>query len=79
MSTFSQSPPGRRLASYQGAPNRSCNFRGSMNRLPSIRGKRKYGFFQSKFHSGALTDDFNKNEVAHRRTILSHFVQSFKV
>ena len=62
MSTFSQSPPGRRLASYQGAPNRSCNFRGSMNRLPSIRGKRKHGFFKSKFYSSSSSDDFSKNE-----------------
>ena len=66
MSTFSQSPPGRRLASYQGAPNRSCNFRGSMNRLPSIRGKRKHGFFKSKFYSSSSSDDFSKNSVDHQ-------------
>jgi hypothetical protein len=63
MSTFSQSPPGRRLASSQGEPNRSCNFRGSMNRLYSIRGKRKHGFFKSKFYSSSSSDDFSKNNV----------------
>ena len=63
MSTFSQSPPGRRLASAQVAPNRSCNFRGSMNRLYSIRGKRKHGFFNSKFYSSSSSDDFSKNNV----------------
>ena len=63
MSTFSQSPPGRRLASPQVAPNRSCNFRGSMNRLYSIRGKRKHGFFNSKFYSSSSSDDFSKNNV----------------
>jgi len=63
MSTFSQSPPGRRLASPQVAPNRSCNFRGSMNRLYSIRGKRKHGFFKSKFYSSSSSDNFSKNNV----------------
>ena len=66
MSTFPQSPPGRRIASSFCMPNTTYDLWGNLTEFSCMWSMKKYGFFQSKFHSGALTDDFNKNEVAHR-------------
>ena len=66
MSTSSQSPPGRRLASSFCMPNSTYDLRRNLTEYSCMWSMREYGFFQSKSYSGALTDDFNKKEVAHR-------------
>jgi len=59
MSTFSQSPPGRRIVPPPCMLTNACGLRKSLTAFIEVCGKRKHRFAKNRFYSNAFFDDPN--------------------
>ena len=59
MSTFSQSPPGRRIVPPPCMLTNACGLRKSLTASIEVCGKRKHRFAKNRFYSNAFFDDPN--------------------